>query len=111
MVDVKAFFSWLGVSAFILISANLICGDPLPTQGSGNFLDDIAAFFGTDGCTGTSDWVTWLILLIVGGGATVIIGSFIVPLIAGLAANSIAGTFAAIAGLTAIVALLASVFI
>lgn len=110
MVDFKAFAAWVGVSGFLIVAGNLICGNTL-TASDPDFLDQISLFLGFAGCAGTAAWFTLLVTLIVGGGAAVIIGSFLVPILAGAASNAIVGTILAIATVTALIGVLTAVLI
>lgn len=109
MVDAKAWLAYVGVSGFLIVASNLICGTALTDQSDPNWLDKIAAFLSFSGCTGLPAWMSFLVVLIVGGGAVFLLGSLIVPVLAGAASNAIVGTIIGIALITGIVTVLVNV--
>lgn len=106
MVDARAWIAYIGLSGFLIVASNLICDTSLTDHTDPDWLDRIAAFLSFSGCAGLPAWMSWAIVLVVGGGALFLLGSIIIPILAGAASNAIAGTIISLAIVTGIVTLL-----
>lgn len=106
VVDAKAWLGYLAISGFLVVASNLICDTSLTNHTDPDWLDRIAAFLSFSGCVGLPAWMSWAIVLIVGGGALFLLGSIIVPILAGAASNAIVGTIISLAIVTGIITLL-----
>lgn len=101
-----ALAAYLGLTALLFMGQFFICGEEA-LDTSGSLFDVIGQFIGFTACTGGDATPLSITLFItVSLGWLIILGSFLIPVIAGLASNSIVGTIIAVATLVAFVTLI-----
>lgn len=101
-------FAWLGLSALMFVSKSFICSGELPGN-NGNLFDFLQALLGFGGCAGVSSEFQFLLALIMWVPGLILIGQFVVPIVAGASANPIVGTIIGVTLLTGIIALIFAV--
>lgn len=111
VVDARLVFTWLGLSSFIILGGSLICGTGTP-DGSGKLVDAIVRFIGFDlagtECAGAGIILTLLVSIVVYLPGLFILASLAIPVLQGILANPFVGTLTAIAGVAALIALVAT---
>lgn len=103
MFDGKLVWTWLGISSFVIITGNLVCGDQLTS--TGDFISQLTSLLGYTTCAGIPAWLEWALSLFIVLPGLMILASWIIPVLAGAASNSIVGTIISVAVIVTIVGL------
>lgn len=100
---------YLGIVAFLFTASNLVCSGEL-ADSSGNVFERIGSLVGFGGCEGVPGWFSFGITLLVALPGLMLLWMLVAPVLAGIAANPIAGIILAVGAVVAGVLAVANIF-